>query len=149
MYLCQQFMHMYFVSHFHFMFFLTDKLSLDLINLEKLPSSKDGSSIRIIAQCAFKYEIIGHFLLDDKDGSSVQSITKRCGPNPEDCLRAIFRDWLQNGKERSWKRLLECLEWCDLQSVAERIENVLQEFTQEQARGTTCASTCHCLTANV
>ena len=109
---------------------------MDLIHLQKLPTSSDGRSISIIAKCAFKYEIIGHFLLDDKDGSSVLSITKRCGSNPEDCLRAIFRDWLQKGKEPSWKRLLECLEWCDLKNVAEHIENVLQEYTQEHARGT-------------
>ena len=118
------------------MFSLTDRLSLDLINLEKLPVSGDGTSISIVADCAFKYETIGHFLLSDKDGSIVQSITKRCHSNCEDCLRAIFRDWLQNGKDRSWKRLLECLEWCNLSSVAERIQENLHQFTQEGATGT-------------
>ena len=104
---------------------------MDLVNLEKLISVK-GKDIKIIAQAAVKYKQIGYYLLDDKDGSMVMCLTQKNNSRPEDTLRDIFGKWLREDSERSWEKLLKCLKFCDLNSLAQDIGDSLRIRNQHE-----------------
>ena len=45
-------------------------------------------------------------------------------------MREIFGKWLREDADHSWKKLIECLKRCDLNSIASDIEDSLGMSTQ-------------------
>ena len=72
------------------------------------------------------YEKFGTFLLEDKKGNKVDSISKS---KPVDITVEILKQWL-NGKGRkpvTWQTLVKCLRDTDLNALAGEMESSLSE----------------------
>ena len=88
----------------------------------KLPVTCKGKEVRIISEAASSYHKIGCYLLNDATGAVVKSLEKA---KQTDTLRDIFGKWLREYPERSWGKLIDCLKYCDLGSLAEDVETAL------------------------
>ena len=88
----------------------------------KLP---DGSDINICQEAAYRFMQIGNHLLQDKTGAIMQSIRKACHYQPEDALHQVFCKWLQQDADQSWSKLLQCLQDCQLNTLAHNISIAL------------------------
>ena len=94
-----------------------------LINLYAFPKFHEGKC-NIVARAAPKYKCIGTILLKDKDGTIVSGLT--ASQQPRDVMHAIFEKWVQEDTECSWHKLTQCMRQCELTSLAQEIEDVLQ-----------------------
>ena len=69
----------------------------------------------------------GIFLLNDEDGSQIQIIDNDCNGKSERIMCKILSDWLQGkGKPVTWKELIETLRDCDLNELADTIQEKTQ-----------------------
>ena len=100
---------------------------LSLANLETF-QCHGMKKIKVIAQCSAYYAKIGHHLLNDTDGSIVTSLEHK--QDPEKILNEIFGKWLREDADHSWKKLIQCLRRCNLNSIASGIEDSLGMSTQ-------------------
>ena len=83
-----------------------------------------GKKIKIIERVTPKWQRLGDQLEFDIRGAKLELI-KTAHPNdPVACCRAMFQHWLEgNGvKPCSWRKLIEVLEDCDLEVLAEEVE---------------------------
>ena len=87
-----------------------------------MPVTCKGKDVRIIPEAAASYHQIGCYLLNDDTGAIVEGLEKT---KQSDTLRDIFGKWLREDRERSWGKLIDCLKYCDLGSLAEDVETAL------------------------
>ena len=74
-----------------------------------------------------QYSNFGTFLLNDEDGSIITQIEHKCLGRCEHIVRNILSDWLQGkGKPVAWKELIETLRDCDLNELADTIQEKTQ-----------------------
>ena len=104
----------------HTVVFFTE---LSTISLRKFPSNKSGEKLNIIVESAPHYKEIGTLLLNDKKGNIVQGIAEEMRCTPERIMTKIYEKWL--GKNATWKGLIQCLRDCDLNTIAQDIEDGL------------------------
>ena len=97
-------------------------IELTMANLWKLPVTSKGKEVQIILRAAASFRKIGYFLLNDDDGTIVKSLVKA---DSTDTLCEIFEKWLRKHPERSWRKLVDCLKYCDLGNLAEDVEAAL------------------------
>lgn len=88
----------------------------------KLPVTSKRKEVRIISEAASSYYKIGCYLLHDATGAVVESLEKA---DTTETLHVIFGKWLREHPERSWGKLIECLKFCDLRSLAEDVKTAL------------------------
>ena len=88
------------------------------------PSLPELIRFRVPQQVGPHYKIFGTLLLNDKTGSEVDSMKKACLGIPVDIVVSILQEWLTTGKGRplTWEALIETLKDCDLDTVADQID---------------------------
>ena len=93
-------------------------------NLHSFPDPCGGEHIKIIERASVKFQEIGAELLDDKHGNKVANIKSKTNSNV-DAMREIFCQWLQEDAQRSWGKLVQCLQKCDCKPLADEIDHAL------------------------
>ena len=95
---------------------------------------KDGCPVRIIQRIAAdKYKDFGMYLLDDENMTEVDVLEQRhIHEGPEGITVAIIKKWLVSGSTpRTYEHLTDCIRKCELDALAEDIENALSsDITQ-------------------
>ena len=83
----------------------------------------DGRVVSIPVQIAAKYVQFGAFLLDDRDGSTVENMAHKHPNNLEQINTEILREWLNgSGKQPvTWATLVEVLNDIKLSTLADEI----------------------------
>ena len=90
----------------------------------------EGKKIKIISAVAPRWKALGDQLEFDEFGSKLDAIkTKNLG-DPEECCREMFQHWLKgNGVQPcSWRKLVELLEDCDFEVLAEQVNSVFTTY---------------------
>jgi serine/threonine protein kinase len=91
-----------------------------LTNLMRLPVLT--GDIKIMEESAVKYSDIGTILLKDDHGVRVDTVTEASKGDPVKAIRMIYARWIREDVDCSWLKLTQCLKDCDLNSLANRIE---------------------------
>ena len=89
--------------------------------------SKSGERINIINRVSPHWSEFAVQLDFDNDGTTMQTIDKVCGPDPEACCKEMMREWL-SGKGRqpvTWELLVEILKDCELGVLAKQVEEAV------------------------
>ena len=96
-----------------------------LKNLSMMKTA-EGNKIRIISTVAPKWKVLGDQLEFDEFGSKLDAIKTKNNNDPEECCREMFQHWLKGSGVRpcSWRKLIELLEDCDFDALAEQVESV-------------------------
>lgn len=89
----------------------------DLIHL----TTREGKDIRIIEESAKSYRPIGTILLDDERGNKVDTIVDDTRGKAE-TITEIYKKWMKEDPNYSWKKLTQCFRKCNLNSLASDIE---------------------------
>ena len=96
--------------------------------LKKLSMMKTakGKKIRIMETVASKWKRLGDQLEFDELGSKLENIKTKNRDDPEECCREMFQHWLKGDGVRpcSWRKLIELLEDCDFEVLAEQVNSV-------------------------
>ena len=78
--------------------------------------------LKIHKRIGANYMDFGIFLLNDDDGSQMDSIEMECQGRPERIARKILQEWvLGRGKPLTWQTLVETLRDCELNVLADQI----------------------------
>ena len=85
----------------------------------------DGHSIRIIEESAHKYRRIGTHLLGDRYGCRLDTIVNDNRGKSEDIITEVYKTWINEDLDCSWKKLIEYLKISDLKRLASDIEKYL------------------------
>ena len=104
------------------------QLWLDTPDTEKnKPSLPKLLQFKVPQKVGTNYLNFGIFLLNDEDGSQIQIIDNDCNGQCERIMCKILSDWLQGkGKPVAWKELIETLRDCDLNELADTIQEKTQ-----------------------
>ena len=79
--------------------------------------------LKIHKKIGVNYMDFGIFLLNDDDGSQMDSIEMECQGRPEHIARKILQEWvLGRGKPLTWQTLVETLRDCELNVLADQIQ---------------------------
>ena len=89
----------------------------DLIKLST--STRD---IRILQESAVKLGNIGAILLKDNTGARVSAIAKTALGDQDEAVRMIYQQWMQEYEDHSWKNLIQCFRYVQLNSLAGDLE---------------------------
>ena len=75
------------------------------------------------------YSKMGVFLLEDETGDIVQALENEYTRNAENINMAIFREWLRGkgAQPVAWSTLIDVLRKIGLGTLADEIEEVLQD----------------------
>ena len=86
-----------------------------------------GKKIQIIKTVSPKWRKFGVLLDFDESGTQLDIIRGKYHGDPEDCCEAMFQHWLKgNGlKPCSWHTLIQVLEDCEEQALAQEIQHAL------------------------
>ena len=91
------------------------------------PSLPKLLQFKVPQKVGTNYLNFGIFLLNDEDGSQIQVIDSDCNGKCEHIMCKILSDWLQGkGKPVAWKELIETLRDCDLNELADTIQEKTQ-----------------------
>ena len=109
--------------------------TLHLIHADAFPSlaklsvlrTAKGKKIQIIKRLAPKWRKFGILLDFDESGTQVDIIQAKHSGDPENCCEATFQFWLKGNGLRpcSWRKLIEVLEDCGEQTLAQDINSAL------------------------
>ena len=88
-----------------------------LRDLIKLSTSK--RDIRILEESAVKYTESGALLLRDDTGEIVSAIEQS---DRVKTVEIIYKQWMQEDKDHSWKKLIQCFRDVQLNSLARDLE---------------------------
>ena len=104
------------------------QLWLDTPDTEKnKPSLPKLLQFKVPQKVGTRYSDFGIFLLNDDDGTQIQILENDCLAKCERIVRNILSDWLQGkGKPVTWKELIETLRDCDLNELADTIQEKTQ-----------------------
>ena len=104
------------------------QLWLDTPETEKnKPSLPKLLHFKVPQKVGTRYSDFGIFLLNDDDGTQIQILENDCLAKCERIVRNILSDWLQGkGKPVAWKELIETLRDCDLNELADTIQEKTQ-----------------------
>ena len=89
--------------------------------------TSDGNKVDIIKLVAPKWQEFGILLDFDSDGNMLKLIEAEKKVNgPVACCQQMFMHWLAgNGRPATWGELVELLENCKLNHLADQIKNEL------------------------
>ena len=111
---------------FHCHLFLPFSDSQPTIAQLSLLKTADGK-IRIISQLAPRWRDLGYIMNFDATGAEIETIDQKYRGDPKECCRAMFQLWLNGYGVRpcSWGTLIELLEDCEQEALAEDIQSAL------------------------
>ena len=94
--------------------------TLKMLTLMKTPK---GNKIRVIQTVAPRWQRLGVLLDFDESGKKLEFIETKNHCIPEECCREMFQHWLKGNGVRpcSWRTLIELLEDCDFEMLAEEL----------------------------
>ena len=111
-----------------------------LLELTQLNLASKQDPIRIKDRIGANFWPVGICLLNDNDGSTLNSI-KRNNDEFGDKLTEIFRLWLEGKGQKdgaklitSWSKLVECLNFAQLKALADEIKSVLCHYHSDRSR---------------
>ena len=83
--------------------------------------------INIADTISTNYHLVGTALLQDEDGTILDSIVEQYSKNFSKINYAILKKWIQTSRrqECSWKKLIEVLDKCNCVSLAEEMKEAL------------------------
>ena len=113
------------VFPFHSLFGITDT-KVSLFTLSNL-KGKSGEKINIIKSVAPVWSQFALHLDFDPDGTTIQTIEKKCRPDPTACCEEMMRLWLKGMGSRqpvTWKLIVEILSDTELKVLAKQVEEV-------------------------
>ena len=86
----------------------------------------EGKKIKIISTVASRWQELGDQIEFDEFGAKLDAIKTKNQSDPEACCREMFQHWLKGNGIRpcSWCKLIELLEDCDFDALAEQVESV-------------------------
>ena len=91
------------------------------------PSLPKLLQFKVPQKVGTRYSDFGIFLLNDEDGSIIQTIEADCQRQCHSIVRKILTNWLRGvGKPVTWKELIETLRDCDLNELADTIQEKTQ-----------------------
>ena len=92
-----------------------------------LLKTQTGKKIKIIKRLSPYWKDLGYLLEFDDNGTEISVIEKRHHGDPDECCTAMFHYWLKgNGvKPHSWRKLIELIDDCDQQELADEIQDAL------------------------
>ena len=96
-----------------------------LVHTKARPSLVSLLQLKIHQKVSSQYREFGIFLLDDKDGNRVDSISieTECQGRPERIVRRILQEWvLGRGRPPTWQTLVKTLHDCELNVLADEIQ---------------------------
>ena len=86
----------------------------------------NGKRIKIFQSVASKWQDVGILLDFDAEGDKLKLIAADKKLSPDDCCQQMFMHWLAgNGRPATWRVLIELLEDCDLNDLANQIRDAL------------------------
>ena len=88
-------------------------------------SNLEEQSIRILERSSVKYEDIGIILLKSTDGAIVSAIRRITGNNLIEATRMVYRRWIEENEDHSWKTLIQCFREVELNTLAADVEKQL------------------------
>jgi hypothetical protein len=93
------------------------------------PSLPELLQLKVHQQVGPHYKIFGTFLLNDKTGSQVDSIKRACLGDPKDIVVSILQEWIAGrGKPLTWGTLIKTLRDCDLNPLADEVEDFVAKL---------------------
>ena len=106
-------------------FFLSSDSQPTIAQLSLLKTA-DGK-IRIISRLAPRWRDLGYIMNFDTTGAEIEMIDQKYRGDPKECCRAMFQLWLSGYGVRpcSWGTLIELLEDCEQEALAEEIQSAL------------------------
>ena len=86
-----------------------------------------GKRVFIIKRLSSHWRNLGVLLDFDESGTQLDIIKKKHPSDPEACCRVMFQHWLKGNGVRpsSWRTLIELLEDCAQQVLAQEIQDAL------------------------
>ena len=78
------------------------------------------------------FSYAGRALMDfDKSGTELATIDSKHRGDPKECCRAVFQHWVNRNGVRpcSWRKLIELIDDCDQEALAEEIQTALSSST--------------------
>ena len=92
-----------------------------------LLKTQTGKKIKIIKKLSAYWKDLGYLLEFDDNGTEISVIEKMHRGDPDECCTAMFHYWLEgNGvKPHSWRKLIELIDDCDQQELADEIQDAL------------------------
>ena len=91
------------------------------------PSLPKLLQLKVPQKVGTRYSDFGIFLLNDEDGNLIETIEADCQRQCHSIVRKILTNWLRGGgKPVAWKELIETLRDCDLNELADTIQEKTQ-----------------------
>ena len=89
----------------------------------------EGKRIKIISTIASKWRALGDQMEFDEFGAKLDAIRSKNNNDSEECCREMFQHWLKGSGVRpcSWRKLIELLEDCDFEVLAEQVNSIFRE----------------------
>ena len=90
-----------------------------------------GEKVQIIKRMAPFWRDLGSLMDFDRGGTELATIDSRHRGDPKECCRAVFQHWVNgNGvKPHSWRKLIELINDCDQEVLAQEIQSALSPST--------------------
>ena len=89
------------------------------------PSLPELIRLKVHQQVGANYSTFGIIILNDQNGSRVDSIEECCRGNPEKITRKILQEWLEGkGLPVTWESLIKTLRDVELTVLADHIQGL-------------------------
>ena len=91
----------------------------------------EGKKIQIIKKMAPHWRDLCALMDFDQTGTELATIDSKHRGNPKECCRAMFQHWVNGNGVRpcSWRKLIELIDDCDQEALAEEIQTALSPST--------------------
>ena len=100
----------------------------DMVTLMKFHTP--NGDIDIIEQVSPYYRKVGTFLLNDETGNKINAIKVSCHDEVNEITHNIFKKWINENPDATWSKLIQCLEYAELCSLAKKIKDTFSNATQ-------------------
>ena len=101
---------------------------------------KDKKSSDLLTRIASDYSLFGTLLLNDEDGTVIETIKQSNHHDPEAITREIFRRWFYSSDMLTWKALVDHLREAKLNTVANDIESMYNVDVKDKSPPTQASS---------
>ena len=93
--------------------------------------TSNGKKIQIIKRMTPFWKDLGSLMDFDESGTELATIERTHHGDPKECCRAVFQHWVNGNGVRpcSWNKLIELINDCDQEVLAEEIQTALSQST--------------------
>ena len=91
------------------------------------PTSAGGEGLNIIKEIGIHYNMLGVFLLNDKNGATILALKQQHHSRATSINFEILQQWIQGSGEKpvTWETLVKVLRKIKLHTLADKIESSL------------------------